>query len=150
MFTNNKFTTLAFSLRIGKQGIPLWFKSFKGKNDSEAFSNSTIFKGIDYIYNIIFLTDRWFNNTKIMKYIENLNCTYCIRIKGNNLVIISYKSDEIDIHLSKVKPTKHKAKHLYNIPLTNSKHLVNIALLVHLLILMILGILQLMLILIVL
>ena len=135
MFTNDKFTTLAFSLRIGKQGIPLWFKSFKGKKDSDAFSNSTIFEGINYVYNLfkdknynlIFLADRWFNNTKIMKYIEDLNCTYCIRIKNNNLVTISDKPDEIDMHLSKLKPTKHKVKHLYKVPLTHSKHIVNIA-----------------------
>lgn len=135
MFINDKFTTLAFSLRIGKQGIPLWFKSFKGKNDPDAFSNYLIFEVIDYIYNLfkdknynlIFLADRWFNNTKIMKYIESINCTYCIRIKDNNLVTISDKPDQIEAPLSIVKPTKHKSKHLFNVPLTYSKHIVNIA-----------------------
>lgn len=37
MFCKNKFTILLFSLRIGKQGIPLWFRCFKGKHNPEAY-----------------------------------------------------------------------------------------------------------------
>lgn len=31
MFSHDDYTTLMMSMRVGKQGIPLWFKSFKGK-----------------------------------------------------------------------------------------------------------------------
>ncbi len=37
MFCKDKFTILLFSLRIGKQGIPLWFRCFKGKHNAEAY-----------------------------------------------------------------------------------------------------------------
>ena len=38
MFCKNKFTILLFSLRIGKQGIPIWFRCFKGKHNPDAYS----------------------------------------------------------------------------------------------------------------
>ena len=39
MFCKNHFTVLMFTLRIGKQSIPLWFRCFKGKHEPEAFKN---------------------------------------------------------------------------------------------------------------
>lgn len=48
MFCKDKFTVLLFSLRIGKQGIPLWFRCFKGKKDPEAFKSELIKSGISY------------------------------------------------------------------------------------------------------
>ncbi len=38
MFCKDKFTILLFSLRIGKQGIPIWFRCFKGKHNSETYN----------------------------------------------------------------------------------------------------------------
>lgn len=38
MFCKDKFTILLFSLRIGKQGIPLWFRCFKGKHNPDAYN----------------------------------------------------------------------------------------------------------------
>ena len=40
-----------------------------------------LWKGRDY--NIIYLADRWFQNCEIMRYIEKIEASYCIRIKSN-------------------------------------------------------------------
>ena len=66
MFSRDNFTVFMITMRIGKQGIPLWFRCFKWKNCSEAFQESLITEGIDYVsslfpkedYNLIFLADR--------------------------------------------------------------------------------------------
>ena len=49
MFCKNKFTILLFSLRIGKQGIPLWFRCFKGKHNPDAYNLNLIKDEFDYI-----------------------------------------------------------------------------------------------------
>ena len=81
-------------------GIPIWFRCFKGKNNPEALKTSLIKEGILYVQNlfkdkncnIIFLADRWFSNLKIMKYIDDIEETYCIRTKSNTSVYIyNYK-----------------------------------------------------------
>jgi len=38
-----------FSMRIGKQGIPIYFKCFKGINEKDAFTDETIIKGIKVV-----------------------------------------------------------------------------------------------------
>ena len=88
------FVTLMFTLRIGKQGIPLWFRCFKGQSNPHAFKTKLIIEGIDYIidlfkdknYNIVFLADRWFPNTKILKHIENRKCIYVFRTKKEHKI----------------------------------------------------------------
>ena len=81
-------------------GIPIWFRCFKGKNNPESLKTSLIKEGILYVQNlfkdkncnIIFLADRWFSNLKIMKYIDDIEETYCIRTKSNTSVYIyNYK-----------------------------------------------------------
>lgn len=52
MFCKDKFTVLLFALRIGKQGIPLWFRCFKGKKDPDAFKSDLIKEGISYCANL--------------------------------------------------------------------------------------------------
>lgn len=67
MFSHDNYTTLMMSMRIGKQGIPIWFRSFKGKKVSDAFEEELIIEGINYIielfkhtnYKLTFLADRW-------------------------------------------------------------------------------------------
>ena len=101
MFCRDAFTVLLFSLRIGKQGIPLWFRCFKGKKDPEAFKTSLIISGIDYIHslfsnkkcNLIFLADRWFQNNKIMHHINSINCTFYIRAKSSTTIRIDNYPD---------------------------------------------------------
>ena len=101
MFSHNNYTVLMISMRIGKQGIPLWFRCFKGKSDL-AFRESLIIEGIDYVinlfknksYNLIFLADRWFNSVKLMKHIESNNHTFVFRLKTNIKVLIHDKKEK--------------------------------------------------------
>lgn len=80
MFCKDKFTILLFSLRIGKQGIPIWFRCFKGKHNPQAYSLSLIKQGISFCanlflpknYHIIFLADRWFPHVDILSHIQSL------------------------------------------------------------------------------
>ena len=103
MHIENKFTILLFSLRIGKTGIPLWFRVFD-YNNPEAYQLSLFKEGILFCHNIIkkynpiskisFLADRFFgNHPKIMDYIDNLGDYYYFRTK-KNLLILSYDKKE--------------------------------------------------------
>ena len=44
MFSHSNYTIFMISMRVGTQGIPIYFKIFKGK------------------YELIFTADRWFNS----------------------------------------------------------------------------------------
>ena len=91
MYCKENYTVLFVSMRIGKQGIPIYFECFKGIRDPNAFYDETIIKAIDNAYSlfknkefdIVFLADRWFNSKKILEHIDSLGCTYCFRLKGN-------------------------------------------------------------------
>lgn len=86
-----------FTLRIGKQGIPIYFDIFEGANSEfhgDAFKNVNIKKGILYCHdliksffhnaNIIFLADRWFGNLfPLMDYINSLGDIFVFRCKQN-------------------------------------------------------------------
>lgn len=80
MFCKDKFTILLFSLRIGRQGIPIWFRCFKGKHNPDAYSMDIIKQGISFCsnlffdkhYHIIFLADRWFPHIEILSHIQSL------------------------------------------------------------------------------
>lgn len=96
MFSHDNYTTLMMSMRVGKQGIHLWFRSFKGKKVSDVFEESLIIEGINYIidlfkhtkYKLTFLADRWFNSTNLMKTIEKAGHIYCFRLK--KILSVSY------------------------------------------------------------
>ena len=89
MFSHENYTTLMFTMRLGSQGIPIWFKCFKGVSDNDAFMSDTILQGIKEVsdmfsnsdFNLIFLADRWFNSCDILNYIDSLGHTYCIWLK---------------------------------------------------------------------
>lgn len=93
-FCKDDFTTLMFTLRIGLQSIPIWFRCFSGTNDPEAFNSNLIVEGINYVYNlfkekdcnIIFLADRWFPNVEVLGHINSLNCTYVFRTKKEHKI----------------------------------------------------------------
>ena len=97
MYCKDKFTIFLLSLRIGKQGFPLWFRCFKGVDNSEAFKISLINQGISYVHslfndkkcNLIFLADRWFNFREIMQHIDSLGDFYCIRTKVTDLALLN-------------------------------------------------------------
>ena len=90
MFSHDNYVTLMFTMRVGKQGIPIWFKSFKQeyinkevsleKGGAIAFNESLIIEGIKHIsalfnesFDLIFLADRWFNSEKILSTIYKTN-----------------------------------------------------------------------------
>lgn len=87
MYTNDDFVTLMFTLKIGKQSIPIHFINDKDKrsghydiNDDDRkflFSQKVIIEAIDYVIDLLsyinapitFLGDRWFCNLALMLYI---------------------------------------------------------------------------------
>ena len=100
MFSHNNYSVFMISMRVGKQGIPLWFRCFKGKYNNDAFKESLILDGINYVINLfdksfklIFLADRWFNSTNIMKFIDNAGHIFCLRLKKNIKVFIYDKKE---------------------------------------------------------
>ena len=128
MFSHDNYSVFMMSMRVGKQGIPLYFKCFKYSN-SEAFQLSTITEGIDFVnnlfkntdYKLVFLADRWFDSKKILKYIEDLGHTYCIRAKGN-LKVRVYDNKEkhyIRINTRDLKSKKYKGTYYENVYLYN-------------------------------
>ena len=75
MFSHNNFTVFMIIMRIGKHGIPLWFRCFKGNAPSNAMAESLIKDGISYVSNLfstdfdlIFLADRCFNSSNLLKH----------------------------------------------------------------------------------
>ena len=119
MFCKDKFTILLFSIRIGKQGIPIWFRCFKGKYNPDAFSSDLIKEGISFCFNlfsskdyhIIFLADRWFTLIDVLSHIQSLGCYFCIRSKS--LVSFSYfnsKNKLVSCLLKDIKPLKCSSK----------------------------------------
>lgn len=73
MFSHHNYTVFMISMRIGNQGIPLWFKCFKDSNNKNAFRLNTLKEGIQEVSNLfrntdfelIFLANRWFYSTDL-------------------------------------------------------------------------------------
>ena len=135
MFSHDNYTVFMISMRIGKQGIPLWFRCFKG-NSSMAFDEDMLKEGISYVsslfdndFKLIFLADRWFNSISLMEHINSLGHTYCIRIKRNIKLLVYDKKEGHNIWkwFDEIFAYKYHAYHLSNVPITESKYLVNIA-----------------------
>ncbi len=135
MFCKNKFTILLFSLRVGKQGIPIWFRCFKGKHNPLAYDLNLIKQGISYCanlfsnknYHIIFLADRWFPHVEILSHIESIGCFYCIRSKS--FFTVSYTNSKghlVTSHLRDIKPLKYKGKVLSDVFYTRKMFKTNI------------------------
>ena len=111
MYSHSNYTIFMIAMRVGTQGIPIYFKVFKGKGD-DAFKEKIIIDGISFVsklfnnkYELIFSADRWFNSVNIMKHIDSLGHTYAIRLKGNVTV---YENGNKTI-AKKLKKRKHKA-----------------------------------------
>lgn len=130
MFCRDRYTILLFSLRIGKQGIPLWFRCFEGKLCAEACKVSYIKEGIDFCvelfsgreYHIIFLGDRWFGSVEILEEIELKNSYYCIRTKSYfAYTYYNKKGFERESHLKNIGAQKRNAKVLKDVMYTRKK-----------------------------
>lgn len=135
MFCKDKFTILLFSLRIGKQGIPIWFRCFKGKHVTDAYSTNLIKQGISFCSNlfanknfhIIFLADRWFPNVNILSFIQDIGCFYCFRCKS--FFSFSYYNSKGFFktkHLRDISPLKYSSKVLNNVFFTRALFPTNI------------------------
>ena len=98
------------TMRISTQGIPIYFKVFKGKRD-DAFKEKIIINGFSFVsklfnnkYELVFTADRWFNSVNIMKHIDSLGHTYAIRLKGN----VTVYENSIKTTAKKLKKQKYK------------------------------------------
>lgn len=117
MFSKKNYTIIMFTLRVGTFGIPIYYKCFRKFSNNDAFKLFTIKNGIETVselfkdtgLNLIFLADRWFGSSKILKIIEDLGHTYIIRLKGN----ISVYNDNIKINAKKLKHRKYRSM-IYN------------------------------------
>ena len=127
MYCKNSFTVFLLSLRIGKQGIPLWFRCFPGVENQDAFSMNLINQGISYVHNLfsnkkcklIFLADRWFNMRAIMQHIQNLGDTYYIRTKSNVAIKINnYEYADSIGFVSDIEAFYSKSKYFDDVEIT--------------------------------
>jgi len=135
MFSHDNFTVFMISMRIGKQGIPIWFRCFQGKDNSDAFKLNVISEGISYVSNLfdgkfdlIFLADRWFNSSKLMEHINSLGHTYCFRLRSN--IKVTYfdnkKKHNVETYTQNLSGTKHLCKYYKNISYTENDYKTNI------------------------
>lgn len=123
------------TMRIGKHGIPLWFRCFKGNAPSESMAESLIKDGISYVSNLfsndfdlIFLADRWFNSSNLLKHINDLGHTYCIRLKKNIKVFVYDKKESHNVwkFLSDLKPYARHSISFNDILLYDEQYKTNI------------------------
>lgn len=129
-YCKNSFTVFFLSLRIGKQGIPLWFRCFSGTENQDAFSMNLINEGISYVHNLfkdkkcklIFLADRWFNLRPIMQHIQDLGDTYYIRTKSNVAIKINnYEYADTISYISDIEATYSKSRYFDDVEITQYK-----------------------------
>lgn len=135
MFSHDNYTVFMITMRVGKQGIPLWFRCFEDKGDSDAFEENFLKQGISYVsslfdpsYKLIFLADRWFNSTNLMQHIASLGHTYCIRLKRNLKVFVYDKKENHKVwkFLDDISPYKYHSKSFNDILLTDKSYKTNI------------------------
>ena len=136
MYSHNNYTVFMITMRLGKQGIPLWFRCFKGKNNSEAFHEQLLIEGVNYVhnlfdssFNLIFLADRWFNSTSLMKHIDSLSHTFCFRLKKNIKVLVYDKKEGHKVWkwLDDLKAYQYHSNLFENICITDNLYPINLA-----------------------
>ena len=136
MFSHDNYTVFMITMRIGKQGIPLWFRCFEGKDCTEAFEENLLKEGISYVsslfgneYDLIFLADGWFNSTTLLEHIASLGHTFCIRFKRNIKTLIYDKKEGHKVWkiLDELKAYQYHSNSFKDIEITDKKYVVNIA-----------------------
>ena len=109
-------------------GIPLWFRCFKGKKDPDAFNLSLIKEAISFTHTLfegknctlIFLADRWFTFRDIMQYIHDLGDIYCIRSKNNITISIdNYEYSDLISSISDIEPFFSKSIYFDSVTITS-------------------------------
>ena len=136
MFSHDNYTVFMLSMRIGKQGIPIWFQCFKGISNNNAFEIDTLKDAITQVSHLfqnrnlelIFLADRWFNSVDLLKHIDSLGHTYCVRLKKNLHVypFIKKEGHIIQKDIGDLSYFKYKSTTYNNIPFTDERYLTNI------------------------
>lgn len=130
MYVKNKFSIFMLSLRIGKQGIPLWFrclKGFKSPTCRDIYNNDLIVEGINYVSNLfssfdcnlIFLADRWFGtHPNILKHIDSIGHTYVIRTQYtvSTFHCVKWEKYPIYTNLANLRSYVFHSSLYYNIP----------------------------------
>lgn len=121
---------------LENNGIPLWFRCFKGLTDPQAFSSATIIEGIQYVFNLfkdrfpnlIFLADRFFPNTSVMAFIDSIGCSYCFRSQSNSYISF-FDNDGFfnSLPLSDINILQHNSTLMYNVLYTQSFFPTNLA-----------------------
>lgn len=96
----------ACQLKLIKEGIRDTDKLIKEKNKQ---------------LEIIYLADRWFDNCKIMKYIEELGGTYCIRIKSR-LTFYIHNYGEIAGYTKDVKPKEKEEQYFERVTIIKHRY----------------------------
>lgn len=96
----------ACQLDLIEEGIRETYEILKGKN-----------KQIEIIY----LADRWFDNCKIMKYIEELGETYCIRIKSR-LTFYIHDYEEIAGYTKDIKPKEKEEQYFERVTIIKHRY----------------------------
>lgn len=135
MFSHDNYTVFMITMRLGKQGIPLWFRCFNDNDNPSAFDESLLKEGISYVsslfdssFNLIFLADRWFNSISLLQHIDSLGHTFCIRLKKNIKVFVYDKKEGHSVwkFLSDLTPYKYHSISFHDIFLTDSSFKTNI------------------------
>ena len=143
MYVKSKFTILMISLRIGKQGIPIYFNSFYGKNHTlfgNAFKLKYIKSSISYVHNlfksiipninIVFLADRWFGNYfPLFHFIDKvLQDSFVFRCKDNFKVFYfdSSENNFIWTNIHKLPNYKYHSSFFNNLLFTKNKYKYNL------------------------
>ena len=135
MFSHRNYTVFMISMRIGKQGIPLWFRCFSGFDSPDIFKDDLILEGIKYVsslfddsFDLIFLGDRFFNSSNVMRLISSLGHTFCFRLKSHyNIRIFDSKENHfVWKRVSNLTSYKYKSAFYPNIYFTKSLFKANI------------------------
>lgn len=121
---------------LANNGIPLWFRCFKGKHNPDAYSMTLIKEGLSFCANlfnskqchIIFLADRWFPYIDLLSHIQSLGCFYCIRTKSY-MTFSFYNSKGFlkTLHFRDIKPISQHSKLFNDVLFTRKLFKTNIA-----------------------
>ena len=131
------------SLKVGKQGFPIYFKVFEGKNGEhfgDAFSIKNIKQSLLYVHNliksfdpninIVFLADRWFGNLfPLFEFINNELCdSFVFRCKDNFKIFYQIKGEDHKIWTSihYLRSLKRQSTFFPNLEFTKKKYVYNL------------------------
>lgn len=136
MFSHDNYTVFMITMRIGKQGIPLWFRCFEGNDCPDAFDENLLKLGITYVselfgpgYDLVFLADRWFNSISLMQHIASLGHTFNLRLKKSLKVLVYDKKEGHNIWktVGELQSYQFHSNWYHDVILSEYEYKVNIA-----------------------